>query len=656
MSNTRKKKLFSYYLILICSIFVLQIASSIRFQTSGGINYYNEIYTENNIGTSDYPVTTPIIIDDSDPNYNWSKTTLENAWCSGSGSWADPYIIQEVTTNSSITVDNSNVYFKIMNCVFLTGGINLGDVENGIIVGNQIHDGFGMNLYSCNFTIVSDNYFNKSGGIDIWHGRDLVITANTFYYVDFGIDAYKTNDSIISSNEFDYCLWGNCIEFRDLNYRNEIMDNIISNSVDYGIDFRGDDNTISNNVISRNKDGLLISGINNLIFNNTIVNNEESGIMYHGWFDNYGNEFVENNVINNGGCGVHAASSNRYLKNNVSFNWIGFESVTETSVLLKENIISNNRRSGIEIRQCDNFNITDNLMYGCGFHVWDSVWDDTVELLSHNISSNLVNDRNLYIYYNQSGLKSNNFTDAGQIILWHCNDSIIRGQDLSHASRGLTSLYGKNISIINNDLSGNSMGGIYIDEGRAFNISGNLLSFSEYGIKAYHLESSSITTNTANGCSYGIYLFSLSNSIISHNTMNNNVECGFSLGSGNFNNISYNVANNNDDIGFDLSGSNNNNFFENKAYYNYYGLFLTNSYDNTITRNTFLENRMGCIHGAEGNNVFDNICIDYSSLFFQRLYIWMMFGLVIAGSTTGLIVSIVKVIKKRKRQLKLERI
>jgi parallel beta-helix repeat protein len=632
---------------------VLQIASSIRSQPSGEINYYNEIYIENNIGTSDYPVTTPIIIDDSDPNYNWSKTALENDWCSGLGTWANPYIVQDITSNSTIKVQHSNVHFKIMNCVSV--GINIYDVENGIIVDNQIYGGWGLDLVSCNLTVVSGMLFNDTDGIYIRHSRDLFITANTFNSVDFGIDAWNCNFSEISSNEFNYC-GGTCIEFTNLNIHNQILNNLINNSADYGMDFNGNDNTISNNVISNNKDGLIISGINNLIFNNTIVDNEECGILNHGWFTNYGNEFVENKVINNGGYGVSTANSDGYFNNNVSLNFLGFYGHLDFNVHLKENIISNNRKSGIELAQCNNFNITDNLMYGCGFLVIDSGWDDDVELLSHNISLNLVNDRNLYLYYNQTGLRSNNFTDAGQIILWYCNDSIIRGQDLSHASRGLTSLYGKNISIINNDLSGNSISGIYIDGGSEFNISGNLLSFSKYGIEAHGLESSSITNNTANECSYGIYLGSLDNSSISHNTMNNNVEDGLYLWGGYSSTISYNVANNNGDAGFTLDGSNNNNFFENEANYNDYGLFLTNSYNNTITRNTFLENRIDCIHGAEGNNVFDNICIDYTGLFYQRIYIWMMFGLAIAGSTIGLIVSILKVIKKRKRQLKLERI
>ena len=629
---------------------MIHIASSIRFQTSGEMNYYNGIHFEKDMQTSDYILNTSILIDDSDPNFNWSKTAAENAWCSGSGSWADPYVIEDITTNHTISVWSSNVHFKIMNCVFSGGGITLSSVENGIIVDNQFDDSGRLNLYSCNLTIVSDMLFNNSDGIYMSNSRDLVITANTFNSVRFGIDAYNCNYSIISSNDFDHSR-ENCIDFAALNIHNQIIDNVINNSHDYGIYFNGDDNTISNNIISRSyQTALLIGGDNNDIFNNTIIDNAQSGI--NTLSPTYGNNFVENTVIYNGGAGMSSKANNIYIRNNVSFNYVGFRGFRDNNVLLEENFISNNKKAGIELIQCNSFNITGNLLYGCGLDIIDSEWDDA-ELLSHNISNTtLVNDRNLYIYYNQSGLRSNNFTDAGQIILWYCNDSIIRDQDLSHASRGITSLYGKNITVINNTLSDNSMGGIYIDIGSGFNITGNLLSFSKYGIDAYGLHSSSITNNIANDCVSGMVL-EIGNSVISHNTMSNNLEIGLYI-NGYANNISYNIANYNEE-GFRLEGSNYNNFYENEANYNSHGLFLTNSYNNTITRNTFLENTFGCIYGEEGNNVYDNICFSYTDLFFTRISVWMFFGLVTAGSTIGLIISIIKVIKKRKRKLKLER-
>ena len=41
----------------------------------------------------------PIFIDDSNPSQNWSYTASHYDWCSGSGSWADPYVIENITIN-----------------------------------------------------------------------------------------------------------------------------------------------------------------------------------------------------------------------------------------------------------------------------------------------------------------------------------------------------------------------------------------------------------------------------------------------------------------------------------------------------------------------------------------------------------------------------
>ena len=45
---------------------------------------------------SNYQQVNPIYIDDLDPNFSWNKTMSENTWCSGSGTYLDPYIIEDV--------------------------------------------------------------------------------------------------------------------------------------------------------------------------------------------------------------------------------------------------------------------------------------------------------------------------------------------------------------------------------------------------------------------------------------------------------------------------------------------------------------------------------------------------------------------------------
>ena len=95
-----------------------------------------------------------IFIDDSDPNYNWSKTAADNDWCSGSGSWNDPYVIENVTIDgqdagSCLTILHSKTaFFVIRNCTFFnsftdTGNANLllDDVNNGLLINNTCYEG-----------------------------------------------------------------------------------------------------------------------------------------------------------------------------------------------------------------------------------------------------------------------------------------------------------------------------------------------------------------------------------------------------------------------------------------------------------------------------------------------------------------------------------
>jgi len=49
-------------------------------------------------------LSTPVLIDDLDPNFNWSRTAQENEWCYGSGSWSDPYIIENITIDAEFII------------------------------------------------------------------------------------------------------------------------------------------------------------------------------------------------------------------------------------------------------------------------------------------------------------------------------------------------------------------------------------------------------------------------------------------------------------------------------------------------------------------------------------------------------------------------
>ncbi|GAH68445.1 unnamed protein product, partial [marine sediment metagenome] len=119
----------------------------------------------------------PILIDDLDVNLNWSKTALENDWCSGSGTWDNPYKIENVTIdgqslNSCIEIKNSNVYFIIQNCIVYNSGpsdesgLYLFNVNNSRIINstcsNNNNYNFGIRLSSSNNITIFGNVANNN--------------------------------------------------------------------------------------------------------------------------------------------------------------------------------------------------------------------------------------------------------------------------------------------------------------------------------------------------------------------------------------------------------------------------------------------------------------------------------------------------------------
>ncbi len=115
----------------------------------------------------------PILIDDSDPSKNWSYTASHYDWCSGSGTWTDPYVIENVTIDgqglgSCIEIANSSAYFIIRNCSLYNSdlnpyyaGIKLNYVDNGKIINTDCNNNFfGIALDSSNNNTLSGNTVN----------------------------------------------------------------------------------------------------------------------------------------------------------------------------------------------------------------------------------------------------------------------------------------------------------------------------------------------------------------------------------------------------------------------------------------------------------------------------------------------------------------
>ena len=233
---------------------------------------------------------------------NWSDTESTYDWCTGSGTWDDPYLIENVTVDahnsgSSIFLENSDDYFIIHNCTVINSqesgysgypaGIKLNHVSNGTIFQNVIKENFiGMYFDSVQNVTINDNTIidNPVGGIILYHSNENYILENfqtlsnyTGLFLNSG-----SNNNIIRGNTFQNNtgdpLFGDGIRIRS-SQDNYVIDNILINN-DKGILIEDDshNNTIMQNIIESNSNfGALIvaqydNTIDNLFYLNTFDN------------------------------------------------------------------------------------------------------------------------------------------------------------------------------------------------------------------------------------------------------------------------------------------------------------------------------------------------------------------------------------------------
>ena len=166
--KTNKIQKLNFYLLI----------TTILFGIFSGYTYMNEnfwiIHLEN-VKTSGFWILNPFTIDDNGfGNYTWSEAAMES-WCDGSGTWNDPYIIENVTIDAGFSSDclrivNSSVFFIIRNCTLINAGnlytgIYLYNVNNGTIIDSIISFNYyiGIVLSQSNNNTIQDNTINSNG-------------------------------------------------------------------------------------------------------------------------------------------------------------------------------------------------------------------------------------------------------------------------------------------------------------------------------------------------------------------------------------------------------------------------------------------------------------------------------------------------------------
>lgn len=247
----------------------------------------------------------PISINGLSSTGDWAYTASNNDWCSGSGTWSDPYIIENViidaqNSDNCLLIDATDDYYIIRNCTFYgsnqgsspyyNAAIKLQFVRNGMIINNNIFSNYGSGI-----TIRSLSHNNTITG--------NLITGNSRHGIYLRQECRRNT---ISGNTIENCMTGINIEERckyNLIKENKVRDNRdegigifgysefntltlnkVSNSTDYGIAIQGfsDNNTVYENFVVREGTDL-VSSLGSIALRNNTWNNSRVGNYY----DNY---------------------------------------------------------------------------------------------------------------------------------------------------------------------------------------------------------------------------------------------------------------------------------------------------------------------------------------------------------------------------------
>lgn len=174
-------------LILLCTLSFFSIENFNNYPTS------NENDSENSIGkklkiNGFWNLTgSPIWIDG---NSEWATTAASEDWCRGSGTYGDPYILEDIIIDGQgsgdcIIIESCNVYFIIRDCILYNAGR-------------------GIRLYSVSHGIISENTISQltSDGIYFSNCQNIEISGNTITDTIIAVNLVSDNeDTTIIENK-----------------------------------------------------------------------------------------------------------------------------------------------------------------------------------------------------------------------------------------------------------------------------------------------------------------------------------------------------------------------------------------------------------------------------------------------------------------------
>ena len=307
------------------------------------IDFESQYLDPENPKTSASWILAPFVIDDTGGgDYTWVEAS-NNTWCSGTGTWNDPYLIENITIDggnigSCIEVRNSNVFFVIRNSNLYNSGplswppnarIELNNITNGRIIKNKLYSNGsqGIYLYYSNNLTISENIINVSvhEGIILDKSNNNSIIDNEISNSEIGLNIVSSNGTIVSGNTIS----------------ESTVHGILSSYSNYGL-------IHNNNLLNNNMTGFWVfeSKYTSITENN--INNSETSVA-EGLLISDGSDNViitENNITDCTYWGIHSAHSNNGLiyDNYVFNNDNGISLEDSNNTLVYYNIFINNTK------------------------------------------------------------------------------------------------------------------------------------------------------------------------------------------------------------------------------------------------------------------------------------------------------------------------
>ncbi len=471
-----KVRIIGYLLtIVLCLSNIATPVYSIESETipsglnTGSIDYY--------LGDEGYIDHEPIRIDD---DIDFAQQASEEGWL-GNGSNIDPYLIQDYKINCSeqgngIYIGNTTAHFIIKNC--------------------WLHDAMGN----------ADQYHGNSG-IYLNNVTNGHVSENTFVDNGIGVLLKNSDGNSISDNT--------ATKFSDNNEQNDEPSLMALVQLQNGIYIRdSDDNVITNNTLKNGYYGLTIIGSSMNTISNNILENNTWGSRIYG--ESELNSVINNSIIENkNGVQLTRVQNNLFLNNNISYNYgNGLYLFTSHNNQIDENTFRKNGGNGVYLYHSTFNKLSDNYLIKNAIKIYGtevSHWN------THVINTdNKLNNKPIHYWTNRTGGIVPK--DAGQVILANCTEVTVKDQNVSHASIGVLLGFSDGNHIFNNSMWNNVRGVsmYYSDENI---IDSNIFFNCSRGVYTYGSSNNNIKENNMLDTLDSIYISNSERIIVSNNTM-----------------------------------------------------------------------------------------------------------------------------------------